>query len=178
MGAAGGDEYRAAFLGIRPRVAPSRRYRGWEERRLPANGRSCARRGDAVRPVSTHGGLAVEVRALQRELQAFDVGAGGEASDAVLALVRAARRMSRLARELATAPDHVGAARDEVSLARVTDACLAGDGVGIEPGDIQAAIALVAKRAVPAGPGAAPGQTGRVQRTLDAIADLPRGGRG
>jgi hypothetical protein len=123
--------------------------------------------------MSAHSGLPFEVRALQRELQAFDLGVGAEAFDAVLALVRAARRMSRLAQELAAEPSRAGAARDEVSFARVADACLAGEGAPVEPGDLEAAIALIAKRATVAGNGDASGQTNRVQRTLAAVTNLP-----
>ncbi len=123
--------------------------------------------------MSAHSGLPFEVRALQRELQAFDLGVGAEASDAVLALVRAARRMSRLAQELAAEPSRAAAARDEVSLARVVDACLAVEGAPVEPGDLQAAIALIAKRATVVGNGDGPGQTDRLQRTLAAVTNLP-----
>jgi hypothetical protein len=121
--------------------------------------------------MSAHSGLAFEVHAFQREVRSFDVGAGGE-SDAVLALVRAARRLSRLAQELAIAPHGAGAARDKVSLARVTDACLAGESGRIDPDDLHAAIALIARRATAAEPGV-PVEMDRVQRTLSAIANLP-----
>jgi hypothetical protein len=120
--------------------------------------------------LSAHSGLASEVHALQRELQAFDLGRDEESSDAVLALVRAARRISHLAHEVAADPNGAAAARDEVSLARVTDACLGDGGADIEPGDLEAAIALIAKRLGPS----SEGETSRVQGTLAAITNLPR----
>ena len=123
--------------------------------------------------MSAHSGLDFEVRALQRELQAFCPGAGVEASDAVLALVRAARRMGRLAHELAAEPNRAGAARDEVSLARVVDASLAGEGAPVEPGDLAAAMTLIARRAAVAGNAVPSGQMDRAQRTLAAITNLP-----
>jgi len=122
--------------------------------------------------MSAQSGLATEVHALQRELQTFDLGPHTEVSDAVLALVRAARRISRLAHEVASHPGGAAAARDEVSLARVTHACLAEEGARVEPGDLEAAIALIAKRLGPPA-AASEGETSRVQRTLSAIADLP-----
>ena len=122
--------------------------------------------------MSAQSGLAFEVHALQRELQALDLGAQGPASDAVLALVRAARRMSRLAYEVATNGGSAGATGDEVALVRVTDACLSDEGSRIEPGDLEAAIALIAKRLGPLAAGT-DGETSRVQRTLDAIANRP-----
>jgi len=122
--------------------------------------------------MSAQSGLAFEVHALQRELQAFDLGAHGQASDVVLALVRAARRISQLAYEVATDAAGAGATRDEVALARVTDACLSDEGSRIEPDDLESAIALIAKRLGPLAAGT-DGETGRIQRTLDAIADRP-----
>jgi hypothetical protein len=119
--------------------------------------------------MSAHSGLASEVDALRRELQTFDLGPHSESSDAVLALVRAARRISHLAHEIAAAPNGAAAARDEVSLARVADACLAEGGAEIEPGDLEAAVALIAKRLGPS----SGGEMHRVQRTLAAIANLP-----
>ena len=124
---------------------------------------------ESDRSLSAHSGLASEVHALQRELQAFDLGPHAASSDAVLALVRAARRISHLAHEVAAAPEGAAAARDEVSLARVTDACLAPGGAEIEPGDLEAAIALIAKRLG----SSSDGEMHRVQRTLAAIANLP-----
>ena len=123
--------------------------------------------------MSAHSGLASEVHALQRELQAFDLGPHAASSDAVLALVRAARRISHLAHEVAADPNGAAVAGDEVSLARVTDACLADGGAEIEPGDLEAAIALIAKRLGPS----ADGELGRVQGTLAAITKL-RGATG
>ena len=122
--------------------------------------------------MSAQSGLAFEVHALQRELQAFDLGAHGQASDAVLALVRAARRISQLAHEVAKDPAGAGAAHDEVALARVTEACLSEAGSRIEPGDLESAIALIAKRLGPLAAGA-DADPSRVQRTLDAIANRP-----
>ena len=119
--------------------------------------------------MSAQSGLAFEIHALQRELQAFDLGLQRHASDTVLALVRAARRISQLAHEVAT--DGAGATRDEVALARVTDACLSDEGSRIEPGDLEAAIALIAKRLGPLAAGA-DCETSRL-RTLDAIANRP-----
>jgi hypothetical protein len=119
--------------------------------------------------LSAHSGLASEVHALQRELQTFDLGPHAASSDAVLALVRAARRLSHLAHEVAAAPERAAAARDKVSLARVTDACLAEGRAEIEPGDLEAAIALIAKRLG----SSSGGEMHRVQRTLAAIANLP-----
>jgi hypothetical protein len=121
------------------------------------------------RSLSVYSGLASEVHALQRELQAFDLSPHAASSDAVLALVRAARRISHLAREVAAAPDGAAAARDEVSLARVTDACLAEEAAEVEPGDLEAAVALIAKRLA----SSSGGEMHRVQRTLAAIANLP-----
>ena len=128
-------------------------------------------------PMSAQSGLAFEVHALQRELQAFDLGAHGQASDAALALVRAARRISQLAYEVATDGAGAGATRDEVALARVTDACLSDEGSRIEPGDLESAIALIAKRLGPLAAGT-DAETSRVQRTLDAIANRPGAGSG
>lgn len=122
-------------------------------------------------------GLAFEIHALQRELQAFDLGASGPASDTVLALVRAARRISQLAYEVAADTAGAGATRDEVALARVTDACLSDEGSRIEPGDLESAVALIAKRLGPLAAGV-DGEAGRVQRTLDAIANRPGAGSG
>jgi hypothetical protein len=119
--------------------------------------------------LSAHSGLASEVHALQRELQTFDLGPHAASSDAVLALVRAARRLSHLAHEVAAAPERAAAARDEVSLARVTDACLAEGAAAVEPGDLEAAIALIAKRLG----ASSDGEMHRVQRTLSAIVNLP-----
>lgn len=119
--------------------------------------------------MSAQSGLAFEVRALQRELQTFDLGPRAEASEAVLALVRAARRIGHLAHEVAAEAGGAEAARDEVSLARVTYACLADEGGSVAPGDLEAAIALIAKRF---GPPAGEGDDGRVQRTLAAIANV------
>ncbi len=121
--------------------------------------------------MSAQSGLAFEVHALQRELQAFDLGSHAQTPEAVLALVRAARRISRLAHEIAADPAGAGAARDEVSLARVTDACLAENGGPVEPGDLEAAIALIAKRLGPSA-SAGDGEAARVQGTLAAIANL------
>jgi hypothetical protein len=122
-------------------------------------------------------GLAFEVHALQRELQAIDLGPQAQASDAVLALVRAARRIGQLAYEVGKDPTGAGTTRDEVALARVTDACLSDEGSRIEPGDLESAIALIAKRLGPLAAGA-DGETSRVQRTLDAIANRPNAGSG
>jgi hypothetical protein len=122
--------------------------------------------------MSAQNGLACEVQALQRELQAFDLGPHTEASDAVLALVRAARRISRLAHQVARDPGGAAAARDEVSLARVTDACLGDESAGVEQGDLEAAIALIAKRLGPPAAGMAV-EMSRGRRTLTAIATLP-----
>ena len=127
--------------------------------------------------MSAQSGLAFEVHALQRELQAFDLGAHGQASDAVLALVRAARRISQLAYDVATDAAGAGTTRDEVALARVTDACLSDEGSRIEPGDLESAIALIAKRLGPLAAGAE-GEASRVQRTLDAIANRPSASSG
>jgi len=134
----------------------------------PANGVSPVSIGREH--VSAHSGLSFEVHELQRELQTFDLGPHADASDAVLALVRAARRISHLAHEVAADPAGAAAARDEVSLARVTDACLANEGGSVAPGDVEAALALIAKRL---GPPAGETDDGRVQRTLGAIANLP-----
>ena len=123
-------------------------------------------------PMSAQSGLAFEVHALQRELQAFDLGAHGQASDAVLVLVRAARRIAQLAYEVATDAAGAGTTRDEVALARITDACLSDEGSRIEPGDLESAIALIAKRLGPLAAGT-DADTSRVQRTLDAIANRP-----
>ena len=120
--------------------------------------------------VSADSGLSFEVHELQRELQTFDLGPHAEASDAVLALVRAARRIGHLAHEVAADPGGAAAARDEVSLARVTEACLADEGRSVAPGDLEAALALIAKRL---GSSAAGSAEGRVGRTLAAIANLP-----
>ena len=122
--------------------------------------------------MSAQSGLAFEVHALQRELQAIDLGPQAQASDAVLALVRAARRIGQLAYEVGKDPTGAGTTRDEVALARVTDACLSDEGSRIEPGDLESAIALIAKRLGPPA-AASEGETSRVQRTLSAIADLP-----
>jgi hypothetical protein len=122
--------------------------------------------------MSAQSGLAFEVHALQRELRAFDLAAHGQASEAALALVRAARRISRLAYEVATDAAGAGATRDEMALARVTDACLSHEGSRIAPGDLESAIALIAKRLGPLAAGT-DGETRRIQRTLDAIADRP-----
>jgi len=122
--------------------------------------------------MSAQSGLAFEVHALQRELQAFDLGAHGQASDAVLVLVRAARRITQLAYEVATDAAGAGTTRDEVALARITDACLSDEGSRIEPGDLESAIALIAKRLGPLAAGT-DAETSRVQRTLDAIANRP-----
>jgi len=122
--------------------------------------------------MSGQSGLAFEVHALQRELQAIDPGPQTQASDAVLALVRAARRISQLAYEVARDPAGAGTDRDEVALARVTEACLSNEGSRIEPGDLESAIALIAKRLGPLA-AADDGETSRVQRTLDAIANRP-----
>jgi hypothetical protein len=132
---------------------------------------------DAIEPaaMSAQSGLAFEVHALQRELQAFDLGAHGQAPDVVLALIRAARRISQLAYEVATDAAGSGATRDEVALARVTDACLSDEGSRIEPGDLESAIALIAKRLGPLAAGT-DAETSRVQRTLDAIANRPGAG--
>ena len=127
--------------------------------------------------MSAQSGLAFEVHALQRELQAFDLGARGPASDTVLALVRAARRISQLAYEVATDTAGAGAAGDEAALARVTDACLSDEGSRIEPGDLESAIALIARRLGPLAAGT-DAETSRVQRTLDAIANRPGASRG
>jgi hypothetical protein len=121
--------------------------------------------------MSAHSGLAFEMHALQREVRSLDGGAGGD-SDAVLALVRAARRIIRVAQELALDPHAAAAAGDEIALARVTDACLAGAECRIDPADLQAAIALIARRATAPEPGV-PVEMDRVQRTLSAIANLP-----
>lgn len=121
--------------------------------------------------MSAHSGLSFEVHELQRELQAFDLGPHAEASDAVLALLRAARRISHLAHEVAADPGGAAAARDEVSLARVTEACLADEGRSVAPGDLRAALALIARRLGPSD--GAGGEDGRMQRTLAAIANLP-----
>ena len=122
--------------------------------------------------MSAQSGLAFEVHALQRELQAFDLGAHGQASDAVLVLVRAARRIAQLAYEVATDAAGAGTTRDEMALARITDACLSDEGSRIEPGDLESAIALIAKRLGPLAAGT-DADTSRVQRTLDAIAKRP-----
>jgi len=122
--------------------------------------------------MSAQSGLAFEVHALQRELQAFDLGAHGQASDAVLVLVRAARRIAQLAYEVATDAAGAGTTRDEMALARITDACLSDEGSRIEPGDLESAIALIAKRLGPLAAGT-DADTSRVQRTLDAIANRP-----
>ena len=122
--------------------------------------------------MSVQSGLAFEIHALQRELQAFDLGVHAQASDAVLVFMRAARRISQLAHEVATDAGGAGATRDEVALARVTDACLSDEGSRIEPGDLEAAVALIARRLGPLAAGM-DGETGRVQRTLDAIANRP-----
>lgn len=127
--------------------------------------------------MSGQSGLAFEVHALQRELQAFDLGAHGEASDTVLALIRAARRISQLAYEVATDTAGTEAIRDEVALARVTDACLSDEGSRMEPGDLESAVALIAKRLGPLAAGV-DGEASRVQRTLDAIANRPSAGSG
>jgi hypothetical protein len=129
---------------------------------------------DANEPdaMSAQSGLAFEMHALQRELQAIDLGPQTQASDAVLALVRAARRISQLAYEVARDPAGAGTDRDEVALARVTEACLSNEGSRIEPGDLESAIALIAKRLGPLA-AADDGETSRVQRTLDAIANRP-----
>ena len=122
--------------------------------------------------MSAQSGLAFEVHALQRELQAFDLGSHAQASDTVLALVRAARRISQLAYEVATDAARAGTTRDEVALARVTDACLSDAGSRIEPGDLESAIALIAKRLGPLAAGADE-QERRIQRTLEAVANRP-----
>ena len=122
--------------------------------------------------MSAQSGLAFEVHALQRELQAFDLGAHGQASDAVLVLVRAARRITQLAYEVATDAAGAGTTGDEVALARITDACLSDEGSRIEPGDLESAIALIAKRLGPLAAGT-DADTSRVQRMLDAIANRP-----
>ena len=127
--------------------------------------------------MSAQSGLAFEVHALQRELQAFDLGAHGQASDAVLVLVRAARRITQLAYAVATDAAGAGTTRDEVALARITDACLSDEGSRIEPGDLESAIALIAKRLGPLAAGT-DAETSRVQRTLDAIANRPGASRG
>jgi hypothetical protein len=127
--------------------------------------------------MSAQSGLAFEVHALQRELQAIDLGPQAQASDAVLALVRAARRIGQLAYEVGKDPTGAGTTRDEVALARVTDACLSDEGSRIEPCDLESAIALIAKRLGPLAAGA-DGETSRVQRTLDAIANRPNAGSG
>jgi hypothetical protein len=127
--------------------------------------------------MSAQSGLAFEVHALQRELQAIDLGPQAQASDAVLALVRAARRIGQLAYEVGKDPTGAGTTRDEVALARVTDACLSDEGSRIEPGDLESAIALIAKRLGPLAAGA-DAETSRVQRTLDAIANRPNAGSG
>ena len=127
--------------------------------------------------MSAQSGLAFEVHALQRELQAFDLGAHGQASDAVLVLVRAARRITQLAYEVATDAGGAGTTRDEVALARITDACLSDEGSRIEPGDLESAIALIAKRLGPLAAGT-DAETSRVQRTLDAVANRPGASRG
>jgi hypothetical protein len=126
---------------------------------------------DSVRRnhVSAQSDLTFEVDELRRELETFDSCPHSEASAAVLALVRAARRISHLARELAADPGAVSAARDEVSLAEVTGACLADEGRSVAAGDLEAALALIAKRL---GPAAAGSDEGRVGRTLAAIANL------
>jgi hypothetical protein len=121
--------------------------------------------------MSAQNGLAFEVRTLQRDLEGIDAGPDGDASDAVLALVRAARRFGRLANEIAADPTNAGKARDEVSLARVTDACLADGGGRVEVGDLEAAIALIAKRLGPPA-GVDAGEAGRIQRTLAAVTKL------
>jgi hypothetical protein len=121
--------------------------------------------------MSAHNGLAFEVHALQRELRSLELGQHSEVPDAVLALVRAARRISHLAHEVAA--DGMGAARDEVSLVRVTDACLVAEGGRVEPGDLEAALALIAKRLSRSQTDAAGDEMSRVQRTLSAIANLP-----
>jgi hypothetical protein len=125
--------------------------------------------------MSAQSGLAFELHALERELQAFDVSAQAQGADTLLPLVRAARRISHLANEVAAHPRGAEAARDEVSLARVTDACLAEEGGRIEPRDLEAAIALIAKRLGAPAPGA-DREMGRVRRTLAAIANLPGAG--
>ncbi|HEX3329814.1 MAG TPA: hypothetical protein VHS27_07815 [Gaiellales bacterium] len=122
--------------------------------------------------MSAQSGLAFEVHALQRELQAFDLGAHGQASDAVRVLVRAARRITQLAYEVATDAAGAGTTRDEVALARITDACLSDEGRRIEPGDLESAIALIAKRLGPLAAGT-DAEISRVQRTLGAIANGP-----
>jgi hypothetical protein len=127
--------------------------------------------------MSAQSGLAFEVHALQRELQAIDLGPHAQASDAVLALVRAARRISQLAYEVAKDPAGAGTAGDEVALARVTEACLSDEGSRIEPGDLESAIALIARRLGPLAAGSE-GEPSRVQRTLDAIANRPGATRG
>ena len=127
--------------------------------------------------MSAQSGLAFEVHALQRELQVIDLGPQAQASDAVLALVRAARRIGQLAYEVGKDPTGAGTTRDEVALARVTDACLSDEGSRIEPGDLESAIALIAKRLGPLAAGA-DAETSRVQRTLDAIANRPNAGSG
>jgi hypothetical protein len=121
--------------------------------------------------MSAQNGLAFEVHSLQRELRSLESGAQREVSDAVLTLVRAARRISQLAHEVAA--EGAGAARDELSLVRVTDACLAAEGGRIEPADLEAAIALIAKRLDGSETDAAGDDMSRVQRTLAAIANLP-----
>jgi hypothetical protein len=121
--------------------------------------------------MSAQNGLAFEVHSLQRELRSLELGAQAEVSDAVLALVRAARRISRLAHEVAA--EGVGAARDELSLVRVTDACLTDEGGRVDLRDLEAAIALIAKRLGRPEAHAAGEDMSRVQRTLDAIANLP-----
>ena len=126
--------------------------------------------------MSAQSGLAFEVHALQRELQAIDLAPQAQSSDAVLALVRAARRISQLAYEVAKDPAGAAAVRDEVALARVTEACLSEAGSRIEPGDLGSAIALIAKRLGPLASGSE-GETSRIQRTLDAIATRPGASR-
>ena len=120
--------------------------------------------------VSAQSDVAFEVDELRRELETFHLCPHPEASDAVLTLVRAARRIGRLAQEVAADPGGVSAARDEVSLVQVTGACLADDGRSVAPGDLEAALALIAKRL---GPAVGTSDAGRVGRTLAAIANLP-----
>jgi hypothetical protein len=121
--------------------------------------------------MNAHSGLPFEVHALQRELRALELDPEAETSDAVLALVRAARRISQLAHEVAAAG--MGTARDELSLVRVADACLVAEGGRVEPGDLEAAIALIAKRLGASEADAAREEMSRVQRTLAAIVNLP-----
>jgi len=122
--------------------------------------------------MNAQSGLAFELHALQRELNAIDHGAPAHGSETVVALVRAARRISQLAYEVATDAARAGTTCDEVALARVTDACLSHEGSRIEPGDLESAIALIAKRLGPLAAGTDE-QESRVQRTLDAIANRP-----